>query len=404
MTKPTVLHLIDCLFIGGGEMQMADLLRRIDREKFRPLVGCLRKQGQLVPVLEEAGIVVEEFPVRGKLFYPRSIREIFRLARFMRRERVQIVHTQDLYSHLVGIPAALIARVPVVITNRLDLGHTMKQWHRRALKMLSFAITRVMANSEGVRTMLIDEEKIDPAKIELIYNGVNLDQFQIPSKEKGPVPPVRDFRLEPGDRPIVVVANLWPVKGHEILFEAAVRVTAYYPTAKFVLVGTGAARRAILEARARELAIDKQILFLGPRQDVPQILPQMEISVLPSLAEGFSNAILESMAAGLPMVATDVGGNREAIVEGETGFLVPPRDPETLADRILRLLGDREGGQRMGKAGRERIETTFSLQRMVTETERFYERLLEERGAGARGRGPEGQKIEADLSRVKVSP
>lgn len=404
MTKPTVLHLIDCLFIGGGEMQMADLLRRIDREKFRPLVGCLRKQGQLVPVLEEAGIVVEEFPVRGKLFYPRSIREILRLARFMRRERVQIVHTQDLYSHLVGIPAALIARVPVVITNRLDLGHTMKQWHRRALKLLSFAITRVMANSEGVRTMLIEEEKIDPAKIELIYNGVNLDQFQIPSKEKGPVPPVRDLRLEPGDRPIVVVANLWPVKGHEFLFEAAVRVAAYYPTAKFVLVGTGAARRAILEARARELAIDKQVLFLGPRQDVPQILPQMEISVLPSLAEGFSNAILESMAAGLPMVATDVGGNREAIVEGETGFLVPPRDPETLADRILRLLGDRERGQRMGKAGRQRIETTFSLQRMVTETERFYERLLEERGAGARGRGPEGQKIEADLSRVKVSP
>lgn len=404
MTKPTVLHLIDCLFIGGGEMQMADLLRRIDREKFRPLVGCLRKQGQLVPVLEEAGIVVEEFPVRGKLFYPRSIREILRLARFMRRERVQIVHTQDLYSHLVGIPAALIARVPVVITNRLDLGHTMKQWHRRALKLLSFAITRVMANSEGVRTMLIEEEKIDPAKIELIYNGVNLDQFQIPSKEKGPVPPVRDLPLEPGDRPIVVVANLWPVKGHEFLFEAAVRVTAYYPTAKFVLVGTGAARRAILEARARELAIDKQVLFLGPRQDVPQILPQMEISVLPSLAEGFSNAILESMAAGLPMVATDVGGNREAIVEGETGFLVPPRDPETLADRILRLLGDRERGQRMGKAGRERIETTFSLQRMVTETEHFYERLLEERGAGARGRGPEGQKIEADLSRVKVSP
>lgn len=118
-------------------------------------------------------------------------------------ERVQIVHTQDLYSHLVGIPAALIARVPVVITNRLDLGHTMKQWHRRALKLLSFAITRVMANSEGVRTMLIEEEKIDPAKIELIYNGVNLDQFQIPSKEKGPVPSVRDLRLEPG------IGRLW---------------------------------------------------------------------------------------------------------------------------------------------------------------------------------------------------
>lgn len=373
MTKPTVLHLIDCLFIGGGEMQMADLLRRIDREKFRPLVGCLRKEGELVPVLEEAGIVVEAFPVRGKLFYPRSIREILRLARFMRRERVQIVQTQDLYSHLVGLPAAWIARVPVVITNRLDLGHTMKGWHRLALKMLSFGITRVMANSEGVRTMLIQEEKIDPAKIELIYNGVNLDQFPMPPKEKSPLP------LEPGDRPIVVVANLWPVKGHEILFEAAVRVTALYPTAKFVLVGTGGARRAILEARARALAIDKQVLFLGPRQDVPRILPQMEISVLPSLAEGFSNAILESMAAGLPMVATDVGGNREAIVEGETGFLVPPRDPEALADRILRLLGDRALAQRMGRAGRQRIETTFSLQRMVAETERFYERLLREK-------------------------
>lgn len=392
MTKPTVLHLIDCLFIGGGEMQMVDLLRRIDREKFRPLVGCLRKQGQLVPVLDQAGIPVVEFPVRGKLFYPRSIREILRLARFMRREKVKIVQTQDLYSHLVAVPAALIARVPVVITNRLDLGHTMKRWHRRALKALSFGITRVMANSEGVRTMLIEAEKIDPAKIELIYNGVNLDQFPSPFREKADLP------LAPGDRPIVVVANLWPVKGHEILLEAAVRVAATYPNAKFVLVGTGAARRAVLEERVRALSIEKQVVFLGPRQDVPRILPQMEISVLPSLAEGFSNAILESMAAGLPMVATDVGGNREAIIEGETGFLIPPRDPDALADRILRLLGDRALAQRMGRAGRARIETTFSLQRMVAETERFYERLLEERGNGRR---PAGPKIE-DLSQVKV--
>lgn len=392
MTKPTVLHLIDCLFIGGGEMQMVDLLRRIDREKFRPLVGCLRKQGQLVPVLDQAGIPVVEFPVRGKLFYPRSIREILRLARFMRREKVKIVQTQDLYSHLVAVPAALIARVPVVITNRLDLGHTMKRWHRGALKALSFGITRVMANSEGVRTMLIEAEKIDPAKIELIYNGVNLDQFPSPFREKADLP------LAPGDRPIVVVANLWPVKGHEILLEAAVRVAATYPNAKFVLVGTGAARRAVLEERVRALSIEKQVVFLGPRQDVPRILPQMEISVLPSLAEGFSNAILESMAAGLPMVATDVGGNREAIIEGETGFLIPPRDPDALADRILRLLGDRALAQRMGRAGRARIETTFSLQRMVAETERFYERLLEERGNGRR---PAGPKIE-DFSQVKV--
>ncbi len=396
MTKPTILHLIDCLFIGGGEMQMVDLLRRIDREKFRPLVGCLRKQGQLLPVLEQAGIPVMEFPVRGKLFYPRSLREILRLARFMRREGVKIVQTQDLYSHLVGVPAALIAQVPVVVTNRLDLGHTMKRWHRRALKGLSFGITRVMANSEGVRTMLIEAEKIDPQRIELIYNGVDLDAFLIPPKEEGRLP------LEPGDRPIVVVANLWPVKGHEILLEAAVRVAAFYPRAKFVLVGTGAARRAILEARARALSIEKQVLFLGPRQDVPQLLPQMEISVLPSLAEGFSNAILESMAAALPMVATDVGGNREAIVEGETGFLVPPSDPEALADRILRLLGDRALAQRMGRAGKRRIETTFSLQRMVAETERFYERLLEARGIG--GRRSPGPKVETDLSRVKVSP
>ncbi len=106
------------------------------------------------------------------------------------------------------------------------------------------------------------------------------------------------------------------------------------------------------------------------------------------------------MAAALPMVATDVGGNREAIIEGETGFLVPPRDPEALADRILRLLDDRELGRRMGKAGRQRIETTFSLQRMVTETEHFYKRLLEERS----GKQSAGPKVEADLSQLKVSP
>lgn len=379
LARTAVMHLVDCLYIGGGEMQMVDLVRKMDRKKFRPIVGCLKKEGQLLPVLERSDIQVEAFPVKGKLFYPNSLKQIARLAGFMRREKVSILHTQDLYSHLVGIPAALLAGVPV-ITNRLDLGHTLNRWHRWALKVLSTGIARVMANSQGVQRMLVESEKMDPEKIELIYNGVDMDRFPV-SAAASPVSPRQPYlpEFQPDDRLIGVLANLWPIKGHDILLEAAVRVVAYFPKVKFVLIGTGK-RRAELEARARSLSIENHVLFLGSRQDVPQILACMEVSVLPSLAEGFSNAILESMAAGLPMVATDVGGNREAVVDGETGFIVPPADPDALADLLLRLLEDPCLAQKMGQAGRQRIETYFTLDRMVRETERFYREILRERG------------------------
>lgn len=376
--RVTVMHMVDCLNIGGGEMQMVDLLRRIDRDKFRPIVGCLRKEGPLLSALEQIEIPVREIPVRGALYYPHSIREMIRLSFFLRKEKVKILHTQDLYSHLVGVPAAILASVPIVITNRLDLGHTMDRWHRWALRALSPFITKLMANSEGVRRMLITAEKTSPEKIEVIYNGVDLERFdrgaEIQARRavrREPLYP--DFH--PEDRLIGVLANLSPIKGHAVLLEAAVRIIAYCPKAKLIFIGREDCRPA-LEARARALSIDKRVVFLGSRQDVPRVLSCLEISVLPSLAEGFSNAILESMAAGLPMVATDVGGNREAIVEGETGFLVPPKDPDALADRILRLLEDRTLAEKFGKAGRRRIEEFFTLDRMVSETERFYEELL----------------------------
>ena len=173
-----------------------------------------------------------------------------------------------------------------------------------------------------------------------------------------------------------VLVNLNGVKGPGVLLEAAVRVIAYEPKAKFVLIGTGPLRQE-LEARAGALSLRDRVLFLGARQDVPNLLIRMEMLVAPSFAEGFSNAVLESMAAGLPVVATDVGGNREAIIDGETGFLAPSHDPSALADRILRLLADRSLAKRMGRAGRRRIEAHFTLERMVVETECFYERLLE---------------------------
>jgi glycosyltransferase involved in cell wall biosynthesis len=374
LEKTTVLHMVDCLNIGGGEMQMVDLVKRIDRSRFRPIVGCLKKVGPLLSVLERSQVQVEAFPVKGKLFYPNSLKQIVRLALFIRREKVKILHTQDLYSHLVGVPAAVLAGVPV-ITNRLDLGHTLNRWHRCALKVLSIGITKAMANSLGVQRMLVDSEKMDPRKIELIYNGVDMDRFQfaaVPSPSpRGSLLP--EFR--PDDRLIGILANLWPIKGHHILLEAAVRVVAYFPKVRFVLIGMGV-QRAELESRARALSIEKHVLFLGSRQDVPDILSCMEISVLPSLGEGFSNAILESMAAGLPMVATDVGGNREAIIDGETGFIVPPGDPDSLADRLIRLLDDPSLGKKMGRAGRQRIENHFTLDRMVRDTERFYDEIL----------------------------
>ncbi|HMD98895.1 MAG TPA: glycosyltransferase [Terriglobia bacterium] len=368
---PRVFHMIDSLNLGGSETQLANVAIRQSAGGYHVVVGCLRAQGPLVKVLEDAGIPVLNFPPGGSLVRPGAVRQFLRLVWLLRRQRFDVVQTHDLYSNLMGVPAAWLARVPVIVSSRRDLAHWW--WYtprnRRILRGIQSLSVFVVANSDAVRNYLEKEDGFTPDHVRIVRNGVDPEPFLRASANRETLFP----RLSLEDKLMVVVANMnIKGKGQGDLIEAARRICAEVPRARFILVGDGR-ERAGLENKVAELGLVEHFVFLGKRNDVPDVLSCCDVSVLPSWAEGMPNSILESMAAGLPVVGTRVGGIPEIIEDEVSGLLVPPRDPQALAKAILRLLRDPEFSSRLALAGRERVRIEFSFDRVLRQLRELYE-------------------------------
>jgi glycosyltransferase involved in cell wall biosynthesis len=232
----------------------------------------------------------------------------------------------------------------------------------------------VIANSEAVRQDVLHTEGMPAEKVIVIHNGLETDRYRQPRNSS-----LRQSVVAEAGPVAVVVANFIAYKGHRYFLEAWSRVVASHPHAVALLAGDGPERPAC-EAIANELGISRRVRFLGTRHDVPALLAAADLLVHPSLEEGFCNAIVEAMAAGLPVVATSVGGNPEAVVDGETGYLVPPRDAAALAEAITRVWSRADGGRAMGQAGSARARTEFDVGRMVSAYETVYANLLARRG------------------------
>jgi glycosyltransferase involved in cell wall biosynthesis len=239
----------------------------------------------------------------------------------------------------------------------------------------------IVGNSEAVRSKLI-EERISPDKITVVYNGLDLKRLA-PKEglERASLLTLLNLNAETGleQRLVTIVANMrHDVKDYPMFLRAARRVRDAVPQAAFLLAGEGELMDS-LRAMAAELGISNNTFFLGRCEKIAELLSISEVCVLSSKAEGFSNSILEYMAAARPVVATDVGGAREAIVEGETGYLVPAGDDEAMADRIISLLRDADRASAMGQAGRSVAEEKFSCEAQLRRTEELYDRLLTDR-------------------------
>jgi L-malate glycosyltransferase len=314
-----------------------------------------------------------EWNAPGGVNSPRGIYQIFRLARFLRRNRFDVAHMHDLWSNLMGIPAARLARVPVIISSRRDLAHLA--WYtprrRKILRHLQSLSSAVLVNSSEIREQLVREDGFRPESIRVVHNGIDLDRFQyISTNRERLFPGLQNCKL------VVNVANMHSdIKGQPTLIKAAREVCAKFPQAKFVLIGDGA-RRAAFEAITAGFGIEKNVLFLGQRHDVADLLAACDIAALPSQAEGFPNALLEYMAAGLPAVATDVGGNREVIEHGVSGLLCAANDPDALAKSILYLLNNPGAASDIAHAGRERVRGEFSFERLIANVDAVYTELL----------------------------
>ena len=376
-----VFFLVDSLEIGGTETQAVELALRLDPARYAVTLGCLRMRGPLLAKLEGSGVSVMEWAVRGGVNSPRGIYQIIRLARFLRREGFDVVHTHDLWSNLLGIPAARLARVPVVISSRRDLAHLA--WYtprrRKFLRYLQSLSSAVLVNSAQIREQLVHEDGFNPGFIRVVHNGIDVAPFsRLVSDRERLFPGLENHTL------IVSTGNMHSdVKGHPTLIEAAQSICAKFPQVKSVLIGDGE-KRAEFESKVSELGLQHKFLFLGSRENVPEILACCDMAVLPSHAEGFSNALLEYMAMGLPTVATDVGGNPEVIENGINGLLVRPNDPTALIDTISSLLENPHFAAQLGAAARERVRRHFDLAQLSFNVDALYTELLQARSGVTR--------------------
>jgi glycosyltransferase involved in cell wall biosynthesis len=372
--KARILHLITRLPVGGAERMLVDVVRGLDPARYDSLVCCIQAKGELAADLEKSGtalVCLER--MRSKRFDWRAVRELVRL---LRAQRISLVHSHQYHANLYGRLAALIAGVPAVAT--VHNVYTRRKLHRRLLnRLLSRATARVVAVSEKVRHDLLAYDGIAPGKVVTIRNAIDLRRIETPLTRQE-----ARARLDIPENALAIgcVGRLEEQKGHRYLLEACASLGKDIPL-RIVLVGDGRLRKE-LESHAAALGIAPWTSFLGTRRDVAEILKALDVYAMPSLWEGLSVAMLEAMAAGLPLVVSDVSGVGEAFGDGECGIRVPPGEAPALAAAIRLLAGEPQRRRDLGLAAKQRVAAEFDVQVMTARLASVYEQAL----AGRPGR------------------
>lgn len=372
-SRTTILFVVEGFADGGAEGKLCELVGLLDRGRFRPIVCSLGLGEARRGEFERLGVDIHLIPKRARFVDWKLLR---RLAALIRDEEVDIVQTTLFYADVAGAWAAARAGVRNVISWETVSSPKWLRWDRRLAYRWTQRWRRlVVAVSEETRRHVIEKRGIPESRVIVVPYGVDLTRFDA---RAAPLDLRAELGLPAGAKVLVTVARLVEEKAHRILLESAPRILAAEPETHFVFVGEGPLRPA-LDVQACAGGFADHVHLLGFRSDVPQLLPGADLFVLPSLYEGLPNAVLEAMAAGLPVVATAVDGTPEAVLNGVTGALVEPGDSEALAEAILGLLADPELRQRFGRAGRERVESTFDLARQVRRFEELYESLAPSR-------------------------
>ncbi|HKP84738.1 MAG TPA: glycosyltransferase [Blastocatellia bacterium] len=375
--KPNVLQLIGSFHQGGSERQAVQLARLLKGSgRYNVRVACMDRAGVLGGEVES--LALGEIPeYRLTSFYDRNaLTEIRRFALHLQKRGIDIIQTHDFYTNVFGMAAARLARVPVRIAARRET----TGWRTRAQKIVERNAYRfahaIVANSEAVRHQLI-KEGVGAKKIVTVYNGLDRARVTVPPDFKREEALAElGLQTEANCRFVTIVANLrHEVKDHATFLRAARRVRDRVPESRFVIAGEGELTDS-MRALAAGLGIERDVFFAGRTERVAPLLAVSDVCVLSSKAEGFSNSILEYMAAARPVVVTDVGGAREAVTDGEAGYIVAAGDDPVMADRIVRLLGDPERARAMGERGRQIVEQKFSCEAQLEQVEKLYDRMI----------------------------
>jgi glycosyltransferase involved in cell wall biosynthesis len=358
-----VNFLIDRLSRAGTETQLLALIRSLDRYRVRPTLALLDGTDDESRSLEPADCPVIRLGMTTWRRPVRVARAARQLVAFWRHHAVDVVQTYFLDSTYFGVPLARAAGIRRVVRVRNNVGHWLTPTHQALGRVVGRLAHRTLTNSEPGLRALRRAEGHPPRKLVVLENGVDLDRFA------GLAPPRRGATVTIG-----AIANLRPVKGIDVLIAAAARIAPAHPHVRFVVAGDGGQRRA-LEGQIRRHGLADRFRLVGQVDDVPALVAGLDVGVLPSRAEGMSNALLEFMAAGRPVVATAVGANPHLLADGRHGLLVPPDDSDALADALARLIADSQLGQILGESARRHAAARFSRAAMRDRFERFYLRL-----------------------------
>lgn len=384
--KIRIAYVLPNIEAGGTEKHVLSLARSLDRSRFSLSLATTAGGGSLfrefsdllpVTVMGEPGV---HRRIRvGPLVHIGAVR---RLARIYRKERPDIVHAYLPAACVIGPIAARLAGVRKVIVSRRSLSNYKAKYPLlRRIEPLGYLLAdNVLVNSDAVRRDVERTERFWEGKIRMVHNGIDT-ALRDPKPIRRLLPEIPG---EEGAPSIAYVANLFPYKGHMDLVRATRKVADEFPAARIILVGRDAGAMEAVRGEIGRLSLAGHVFLAGLRQDAAEIIAASTFAVHPSHEEGFSNVILEAMAAAKAVVATRVGGNPEAVTDGETGILVPPGDPESLAEAMLSLLRDPARASAMGEAGRRRAMERFSLERMTREIASLYEDVF----AGGESRRP----------------
>lgn len=369
MARRKVLWLIKGLGVGGAERLLSTSLPYLNRHMFDYKVAYfLPHKDALVPEFERAGIPVFCLNLKGSY----DLSAVLRLVSLLRQQEIDILHIHSPYAGILGRVAARLSGVSAIVcTEHMQI--EKQNYITRFGNLLTYPLNdATIAVSDAVLHSVLDRQIIKHGTYVTIHNGVDLNAIATAGTCRTPI---RESLGIPAQHQVVGnVANLFPGKGHRYLIEAARLVLNQYPDVTFVIVGNDKITEDA--GRLRELAghlrIQDRVIFTGFRRDVFQLMAAFDIFVLPSLWEGFGIVLLEAMALGKPVVGTEVGGIPEIIDNGLNGFLVEPRNPQQLAEKILKLLRNETLRNQMGQNGMQKVRDRFSIQRTVRETEKVY--------------------------------
>jgi L-malate glycosyltransferase len=383
-----VFMMINSFEIGGTEHQFLELTKSLDQSAFSLHLGCLQAGGKWQEGMQD----VSEFPVGGSLYKPKSLRTRWKLAQHLREHEITVAQAFDFYTNLTLIPAARLARIPAIIGSQRQVGDLLTVAQFRVQCAAFKWCDKVVCNSRAAKGRLVEYGMADD-KLTVIGNGLPGSAF------------VRAEPLLPPRRNVLRVGMIARMnaeyKNHRTFLTAIARLSRSFPQVAFILVGDGPLRPG-LTSLAEELGLGSSVQFLGDRHDIPAVLASLDVSVVPSISESLSNAVLESMAAGVPVIASDVGGNPE-LIGGDRGVLVPASDAIALSSALQRLLENRDLRMELANNARKFVERNFTIEQIAGKYEKLYIETLERKN-WQRKRRPQPRPADRPLRVAIVAP